>query len=168
MNFSSASLLLSQLCNCMRNQAHRHTIHPLHVAKGAPAAADWLAPAASANLLVVASFGYDHFLGLAAAAIAGSLALSAFLYAKAFAPDAALAVREDPSTTTTTTTSPQPSVTSSPFFRPLEPTSPPPHKDGGVSGNHLYDFFIGRELNPRLASFDLKVPSGEWGGGGGG
>lgn len=28
--------------------------------------------------------------------------------------------------------------------------------DGGVSGNIVYDFFIGRELNPRLGSFDLK------------
>lgn len=24
------------------------------------------------------------------------------------------------------------------------------------SGHHLYDFFIGRELNPRIGSFDLK------------
>lgn len=28
--------------------------------------------------------------------------------------------------------------------------------DGGVSGNIIYDFFIGRELNPRIGSFDLK------------
>lgn len=29
---------------------------------------------------------------------------------------------------------------------------------GGNTGNHLYDFFIGRELNPRVGSmFDLKV-----------
>lgn len=27
---------------------------------------------------------------------------------------------------------------------------------GGNTGNHLYDFFIGRELNPRIGSFDLK------------
>merc|ERR1719240_532085 len=27
---------------------------------------------------------------------------------------------------------------------------------GGQSGNFLYDFFIGRELNPRIGSFDLK------------
>lgn len=25
-----------------------------------------------------------------------------------------------------------------------------------LSGNILYDFFIGRELNPRISSFDLK------------
>lgn len=24
------------------------------------------------------------------------------------------------------------------------------------SGNHIYDFFLGRELNPRLGSFDFK------------
>lgn len=24
------------------------------------------------------------------------------------------------------------------------------------AGHHLYDFFIGRELNPRIGSFDLK------------
>jgi delta14-sterol reductase/lamin-B receptor len=29
--------------------------------------------------------------------------------------------------------------------------------DGGNSGNAIYDFFIGRELNPRLGSFDWKV-----------
>ena len=28
---------------------------------------------------------------------------------------------------------------------------------GGNTGNHLYDFFIGRELNPRVKGFDLKV-----------
>lgn len=28
--------------------------------------------------------------------------------------------------------------------------------EGGVSGNIIYDFFIGRELNPRLGSFDIK------------
>ena len=28
---------------------------------------------------------------------------------------------------------------------------------GGDTGNPLYDFFIGRELNPRLGAFDLKV-----------
>lgn len=28
---------------------------------------------------------------------------------------------------------------------------------GGATGNHVYDFFIGRELNPRIGSFDLKV-----------
>lgn len=28
--------------------------------------------------------------------------------------------------------------------------------EGGVSGNVLYDFFIGRELNPRVGSLDLK------------
>lgn len=28
--------------------------------------------------------------------------------------------------------------------------------DGGNSGNHYYDFFIGRELNPRWGSFDWK------------
>eukprot|EP00747_Dinoflagellata_sp_TGD_P222326 gnl/TRDRNA2_/TRDRNA2_94041_c0_seq1.p1 gnl/TRDRNA2_/TRDRNA2_94041_c0~~gnl/TRDRNA2_/TRDRNA2_94041_c0_seq1.p1 ORF type:complete len:467 (-),score=66.84 gnl/TRDRNA2_/TRDRNA2_94041_c0_seq1:53-1453(-) len=28
--------------------------------------------------------------------------------------------------------------------------------DGGHTGNHFYDFFIGRELNPRIGSFDLK------------
>jgi delta14-sterol reductase len=28
---------------------------------------------------------------------------------------------------------------------------------GGNSGNAVYDFFIGRELNPRIGSFDLKV-----------
>lgn len=27
---------------------------------------------------------------------------------------------------------------------------------GGNTGNHLYDFFIGRELNPRILNFDLK------------
>jgi len=27
---------------------------------------------------------------------------------------------------------------------------------GGNSGNPIYDFFIGRELNPRIGSFDLK------------
>merc|ERR1712176_693637 len=27
---------------------------------------------------------------------------------------------------------------------------------GGNSGNAIYDFFIGRELNPRIGSFDLK------------
>eukprot|EP01061_Rhynchopus_euleeides_P047611 TRINITY_DN9636_c0_g1_i1.p1 TRINITY_DN9636_c0_g1~~TRINITY_DN9636_c0_g1_i1.p1 ORF type:complete len:427 (+),score=183.01 TRINITY_DN9636_c0_g1_i1:162-1442(+) len=27
----------------------------------------------------------------------------------------------------------------------------------GVSGNALYDFFMGRELNPRIGTFDLKV-----------
>ncbi|KAJ0061849.1 hypothetical protein NL108_012513, partial [Boleophthalmus pectinirostris] len=27
---------------------------------------------------------------------------------------------------------------------------------GGNTGNHLYDFFIGRELNPRIQDFDLK------------
>jgi delta14-sterol reductase len=29
--------------------------------------------------------------------------------------------------------------------------------DGGDSGNPIYDFFIGRELNPRLGSFDWKL-----------
>eukprot|EP01134_Creolimax_fragrantissima_P000311 CFRG0311T1 len=29
--------------------------------------------------------------------------------------------------------------------------------EGGVSGNPFYDFFMGRELNPRLGDFDLKV-----------
>jgi delta14-sterol reductase/lamin-B receptor len=29
--------------------------------------------------------------------------------------------------------------------------------DGGNSGNAIYDFFMGRELNPRLGSFDWKV-----------
>lgn len=28
---------------------------------------------------------------------------------------------------------------------------------GGDTGNMIYDFFIGRELNPRIFSFDLKV-----------
>ena len=28
--------------------------------------------------------------------------------------------------------------------------------EGGNTGNALYDFFIGRELNPRIGSFDLK------------
>jgi len=28
---------------------------------------------------------------------------------------------------------------------------------GGNTGNSVYDFFIGRELNPRIGSFDLKV-----------
>ena len=28
--------------------------------------------------------------------------------------------------------------------------------EGGDSGNHLYDFYIGRELNPRIGSFDWK------------
>eukprot|EP00299_Pterocystis_sp_00344_P013937 c6881_g1_i1.p1 GENE.c6881_g1_i1~~c6881_g1_i1.p1 ORF type:complete len:421 (+),score=109.03 c6881_g1_i1:54-1316(+) len=28
---------------------------------------------------------------------------------------------------------------------------------GGNSGNPIYDFFIGRELNPRIGDFDLKV-----------
>jgi len=28
--------------------------------------------------------------------------------------------------------------------------------DGGQTGNPVYDFFIGRELNPRIGSFDLK------------
>lgn len=28
---------------------------------------------------------------------------------------------------------------------------------GGNTGNMIYDFFIGRELNPRIFSFDLKV-----------
>ena len=28
---------------------------------------------------------------------------------------------------------------------------------GGNTGNAIYDFFIGRELNPRIGSFDLKV-----------
>lgn len=28
--------------------------------------------------------------------------------------------------------------------------------EGGVSGNVAYDFFIGRELNPRIGSFDWK------------
>eukprot|EP00301_Raphidiophrys_heterophryoidea_P023405 c7311_g1_i1.p1 GENE.c7311_g1_i1~~c7311_g1_i1.p1 ORF type:complete len:441 (-),score=90.12 c7311_g1_i1:69-1391(-) len=28
---------------------------------------------------------------------------------------------------------------------------------GGNTGNPVYDFFIGRELNPRIGSFDLKV-----------
>ena len=28
---------------------------------------------------------------------------------------------------------------------------------GGDTGNPIYDFFIGRELNPRIGSFDLKV-----------
>jgi hypothetical protein len=28
--------------------------------------------------------------------------------------------------------------------------------EGGQSGNPLYDFFIGRELNPRLGTFDWK------------
>lgn len=36
-----------------------------------------------------------------------------------------------------------------------------PHKiilaKGGTSGNHVYDFFIGRELNPRIGNFDWKV-----------
>ncbi|CAG5877332.1 unnamed protein product [Menidia menidia] len=34
----------------------------------------------------------------------------------------------------------------------------PPHALalGGNTGNPLYDFFIGRELNPRIGSFDLK------------
>ncbi|KAJ1676172.1 erg24, C-14 sterol reductase, partial [Spiromyces aspiralis] len=27
---------------------------------------------------------------------------------------------------------------------------------GGNSGNVIYDFFIGRELNPRIGSFDIK------------
>ena len=27
----------------------------------------------------------------------------------------------------------------------------------GISGNAVYDFFIGRELNPRIGNFDLKV-----------
>ena len=29
--------------------------------------------------------------------------------------------------------------------------------DGGNSGNHVYDFFIGRALNPRVGFLDLKV-----------
>ena len=28
--------------------------------------------------------------------------------------------------------------------------------EGGDSGNHIYDFYIGRELNPRLLNFDWK------------
>ena len=28
---------------------------------------------------------------------------------------------------------------------------------GGNTGNRLYDFYIGHELNPRIGSFDLKV-----------
>ena len=28
--------------------------------------------------------------------------------------------------------------------------------DGGNTGNRIYDFFIGRELNPRISDFDLK------------
>ncbi len=30
------------------------------------------------------------------------------------------------------------------------------HDASCSAGNHLYDFFIGRELNPRIGSFDLK------------
>jgi hypothetical protein len=26
-----------------------------------------------------------------------------------------------------------------------------------TTGNHVYDFFMGRELNPRIGNFDLKV-----------
>lgn len=44
---------------------------------------------------------------------------------------------------------------------------------GGATGYRLYDFFIGRELNPRLGGFDLKefcelYPGGRLGLGGGG
>jgi Ergosterol biosynthesis ERG4/ERG24 family len=30
---------------------------------------------------------------------------------------------------------------------------------GGNTGNAVYDFFIGRELNPRIGTLDLKVGS---------
>lgn len=29
-------------------------------------------------------------------------------------------------------------------------------QEGGNTGNPIYDFFIGRELNPRIGSFDWK------------
>ena len=32
----------------------------------------------------------------------------------------------------------------------------PTDEDSGSCGNPIYDFFIGRELNPRIGSFDLK------------
>ena len=32
--------------------------------------------------------------------------------------------------------------------------------DGGDTGNGVYDFFIGRPLNPRIGALDLKV---RWG-----
>lgn len=62
---------------------------------------------------------YHHFLQLALAALAFSVGLSVYLYARALrAPQGQ-----------------------------LSPTS---------SGNVIYDFFIGRELNPRIGNFDLK------------
>ena len=63
---------------------------------------------------------YEHYAHLATAAVAVSVALSAFVYAYSFRPGGALLAL------------------------------------GGQSGCPPYDFFIGRELNPRVLGFDLK------------
>ena len=66
------------------------------------------------------SFVYDHYLPFVSAAVLFSFALSVYLYARSFRPNALLA-------------------------------------EGGNSGNFVYDWFMGRELNPRSGSFDWKV-----------
>lgn len=40
-------------------------------------------------------------------------------------------------------------------FQSVEVSTKQNHKSF-CAGHHLYDFFIGRELNPRISCFDLK------------
>ena len=73
-----------------------------------------------------ATLGYDEFVPLMSAALLSSLCLSVYLYLSSFTSDS----RYD---------SPD--------------TQLAPH---GQTGNAVYDFFVGRQLNPRLLGVDLK------------
>ncbi|XP_037761331.1 delta(14)-sterol reductase TM7SF2 isoform X1 [Chelonia mydas] len=79
------------------------------------------------------SYIYDHFLQLAFSALLLAFGLSFLLYFKSlFAPETTLA----------------PGGNSGESFLRTQ-VSP-------SSGNPIYDFFMGHELNPRIGSFDLK------------
>ena len=72
---------------------------------------------------------YDHYIGLITWSVLGAFLLSIYLYLSSF-------------TNTNVTNS--------------SSTSTKVLASGGNTGNMLYDFFIGRELNPRIGSLDLK------------
>ena len=96
------------------------------------------------------SWIYHNFIQLATASLALSLALSIFLYARSFrrrAGDGTSAAGDESA------------------------DGPPCLAHGGDTGNAVYDFFLGRELNPRLAWLSLSSSSkggGKNDGGGGG
>ena len=93
------------------------------------------------------SWVYGHFLQLASASLALALALSIFLYARSFRALAADGTSAAPLSSSSSSSS---SSTGGGGGAPLL-------AHGGNTGNVVYDFFMGRELNPRLGW--LRLPS---------